>query len=92
MKKRRIVIASILKPVDDTRMFDKMGVTLSDTGNYEVFIIGYPSKDVPSYQNVQFLPLNAFSRISLGRLLAPIRIQRILHQVQPEILIVILTL
>ena len=88
MKKRRIVIASVLKPVDDTRMFEKMGVTLSDSGKYEIFIVGYPSKRVPSYLDVHFLPLKAFSRISLGRLVAPLRIQKILHQVQPDILVV----
>ncbi len=88
MKKRRIVIASVLKPVDDTRMFEKMAMTLAGPGNYEVFIVGYPSKHVPAYPNIYFAPLGAFSRISLGRLLAPIRIQKILHQVQPEILVV----
>ena len=88
MKKQRIVIASLLKPVDDTRMFEKMGVTLSDSGQYEIFIIGYPSKSTPAYTNVHFLPLTAFSRISPGRLLAPFKVLRIIHQVNPQILIV----
>ena len=88
MKKRRIVIASVLKPVDDTRMFEKMGVTLGDSGQYEIFIIGYPSIVVPAYANIHFLPLTAFPRISFGRLLAPLKILRILYQVNPQILIV----
>jgi len=88
MKKQRIVIASLLKPVDDTRMFEKMGVTLSDSGQYEIFIIGYPSKSTPAYTNIHFLPLTAFSRISPGRLLAPFKVLRIIHQVNPQILIV----
>jgi len=88
MKKRRIVIASVLKPVDDTRMFEKMGMTLADSGHYEIFIIGYPSIAVPAYTNIHLLPLTAFPRISFDRLLAPFKILRILHQVKPQILIV----
>jgi glycosyltransferase involved in cell wall biosynthesis len=88
MKKRRIVIASVLKPVDDTRMFEKMGVTLGDSGQYEVFIIGYPTRNIPAYANINFLPLTSFPRLSVARLLAPFKILRILHQVNPQILIV----
>ena len=88
MKKRRIVIASILKPVDDTRMFEKMGVTLSDSGKYEIFIVGHPSRNVPAYANIHFLPLKPFPRLSVARLLAPLKIFRILYQVSPQILIV----
>src|SRR6185295_1201799 len=88
MKKRRIVIASLLKPVDDTRMFEKMAVTLSDSGQYEIYIIGHPSQNIPANANIHFFPLPAFSRISFGRLLAPLRVLRILYQVKPQILIV----
>jgi hypothetical protein len=38
IKKRRIVLASVLKPVNDPRMFEKMGQSLSQM--YEVHIIG----------------------------------------------------
>ncbi len=41
-KKRRIVLASILKPVDDTRMYEKMGCTLWQNGDNEVTVIGFP--------------------------------------------------
>ena len=59
MKKRTIVIASVLKPIDDTRMFEKFGMSLSDSGNYNVVIIGYPSKAIPSYPNVRFITLKS---------------------------------
>ncbi len=88
MKKRRIVIASLLKPIDDTRMFEKMGVTLSDSGDYEVFILGYPSKVKPAYPNIHFSPLPPFARISFGRLLAPLRIALKIREVRPDMLIV----
>ena len=44
MKKQRIVLASVLKPVDDVRMFEKIGKSLSAITGHDVFIIGYPSK------------------------------------------------
>ena len=68
-EKRRIVIASILKPVDDTRMFGKMGVSLASTGTWQVSIIGFPTT-VPSYPGIEFIQLKSFTRLSLGRWLA----------------------
>lgn len=88
MKKRRILIASLLKPIDDTRMFEKMGVTFSDAGNYEVYIIGYPSKVKPAYPNIHFFRLNPFDRISFGRLWAPLKVALKIYQVKPHVLIV----
>jgi hypothetical protein len=35
------VLTSILKPVDDTRMFEKFGVSLGQTNKYDVNIIGF---------------------------------------------------
>ncbi len=89
MKKRRIVLASILKPVDDTRMFEKMGVSLSRTNEYEIFVIGYPSKHAPeSHSNITLFPLKPFGRISAGRLLAPWQVLKIVFKVKPDLLIV----
>lgn len=72
IKKRRIVIASVLKPVDDTRMFEKMGISLAPF--YKVDIIGYPSTKPPDTGAIDFHPLPPFHRLSLGRILAPFRI------------------
>lgn len=72
MKKRRIVIASVLKPVDDTRMLEKMGMSLRDAG-YEVAILGYPSRaPVQEAGAIVLLPHAIFfRRVSLRRMLAP---------------------
>lgn len=89
MKKRRIVLASVLKPVDDTRMFEKIGASLSKVNDYEIFVIGYPTSGAPkNHQRIIQLPLKSFKRISLGRLLAPWQIMKIVYKVKPEILIV----
>ena len=47
MKKQRIVLASVLKPVDDTRMFEKIGKSLAREPKYEISIYGYPSNKPP---------------------------------------------
>jgi len=85
-KKRRIVIASILKPIDDTRMFEKIGQTLASRD--EVHIVGYPSKNFPSFSDVHFHPSNRFERISVSRLLVPIQVLRKIFSFRPSLLIV----
>jgi len=88
MKKRTVVIASVLKPVDDTRMFEKFGVSLSDSGRYNVVIIGYPSIAKPAYPNIEFIALNPFPRLSLRRMFAPLQVLTKLYKVKHDILIV----
>lgn len=89
IKKRRIVIASVLKPVDDTRMFEKLGRSLAGTQKFEVFIIGFPSRSaVPKEEGITLLPLPFFSRLSLMRVLVPFKILRKCIQVKPDVVIV----
>ncbi len=88
MKKTKLVIASILKPVDDTRMYEKFGLSLSQTNKYDINIIGFYSKNIPTVPNITFHPLFDFKRISLGRLMAPLSCLKRLIKVKPEILIV----
>jgi hypothetical protein len=89
MKKRRIVLASILKPIDDTRMFEKLGASLAKVQDYEVFVIGYPTT-IPQNQDhvIHLLPLNSFKRMSLRRMLAPWQTMKLIRKVKPEVLIV----
>jgi len=88
MKKQRIVLASVLKPVDDTRMFEKIGKSLSDNPNYEIFIIGYPSKQPPTDPTITFIPHPNFVRLSLQRVLIPLLTLKKLYQVKPDALLV----
>lgn len=87
MKKQRILIASTLKPVDDTRAYEKFAITLSRQ-NSEVFISGYPTSSKPVYPNIHFLPSKRFGRLSLYRWVLPLIILRKIHKVRPQILIV----
>lgn len=88
MKKQRIVLASVLKPVDDTRMFEKIGKSLSNHSEYEVFIIGYPSKKAIKDPKIVFLPHPNFVRLSLRRVLIPFEILKKIHKVKPDVVIV----
>jgi very-short-patch-repair endonuclease len=86
-KKRRIVLASILKPVDDTRMFEKMATTLVRSGGYEVDIVGYPSTSQVSHPPIRFVPFKSFKRVSIARLFAKWRVFSKAWSVRPDILV-----
>jgi len=74
--------------VDDTRMFEKIGATLADSGEFEVVIIGYPSEKPPTPSNIKFHTLPFFKRLSLKRLLIPWIVFKKINQVKPELIII----
>jgi glycosyltransferase involved in cell wall biosynthesis len=88
IKKTRIVIASVLKPVDDTRMYEKMGLSLASTGKAEVHIIGYPTTSSPTSNDIRFHPLKRFSRVSIGRITAAWVIAIRFIRLKPSVIIV----
>ncbi len=88
MSKKVIVIASVLKPVDDTRNFEKIARSISNTNKYEINIIGFCPKILPTKTNINFYPVFRFDRLSFKRLLASIKIFRILIKLKPELTIV----
>jgi hypothetical protein len=85
--KKRVVLASVLKPVDDTRMLEKIGATLASEG-FEVFIIGHASSGTIDVQGITTMPLPQFNRISFKRLLIPWIILQKINQVKPEVIII----
>ncbi len=87
MNVKKIVIASSLKPINDTRMYEKIGISLGKDKSYEVHIVGYQS-NIPDNLNFVFHPLFAFKRISLKRLFAPLKFLRLLLHIKPQLIIV----
>lgn len=85
--KSTIVIASVLKPVDDSRMYEKIGLTLAGSGKYDVHVIGVESVRIDRPRITQHA-LKPFSRISFGRILAPWRVLVIAMRLRPRILII----
>jgi glycosyltransferase involved in cell wall biosynthesis len=88
MRKRKVVIASVLKPVDDPRMFRKMAGTLAGSGQYEVTVFGFPGPTANGYPSVQVIPHARFARIGLRRLLVPFHIGFRCLRLKPDLLIV----
>jgi hypothetical protein len=87
-KKSKVVFASVLKPVDDTRMFEKMAQSLASTGKFEIHIIGYPSRLEPALANVFIHPLEPFKRISFRRLWAPVEVLKKIWQIKPDVIVI----
>lgn len=71
---QKIVLASVLKPVDDTRVYEKFGKSLAKLDNTEVIIFGTKSNDTSLYkleENVRFEPYDInekSTRRNAGRL------------------------
>ena len=86
IKKRRIVIASVLKPVDDSRMFEKIGRSLASV--HEVHVIGFGSQTSIQPSSPALHSIGEFPRISVKRIVAPWRILRLTLKLKPDILIV----
>ncbi|MBL6449129.1 glycosyltransferase [Fulvivirga sp. 29W222] len=88
MKKHKLVIASILKPIDDTRMYEKLGLSLGQTNKYEINIIGFYAKKLPEAKNIIFHPLFNFKRLNISRLVAPLKCFKKYLQLKPELIII----
>jgi glycosyltransferase involved in cell wall biosynthesis len=86
IKKRRIVLASVLKPVDDTRMFEKLGQALSS--HADISIIGYPSTVIHDSPGITFYPLKRFQRLSMSRLFAPWRVLKRMFRLRPHVVVI----
>ena len=86
-KKSTVVIASVLKPVDDSRMYEKIGLTLAGSGRYDVHVIGCDSARIKNASITQH-PFRLFSRISLRRFFAPWKIFLIARKVSPDIFMI----
>ncbi len=88
MSQKVALIASVLKPVDDTRLYEKLGKTIGQTTKYRVNIIGFVTKKLPVDSAVDFHPIFSFSRQSWGRLWAPWKFLILCFKLKPKLLIV----
>ncbi len=88
MKQKVIAIISVLKPIDDSRNYEKIGHSISQTNKYEINIIGFWTKNVPACNNIHFFPLFKFHRLHWKRLTTCWDIYKKLLQLKPDIIIV----
>lgn len=87
MHKKQLLIASVLKPIDDTRMVEKLGFSLDKINGFQINIVGFCGK-IPTNSNLKFFPLFNFRRLDiLRRLSAPIKFYSKLRKIKPSIII-----
>ena len=87
IKKRRIVLASVLKPANEPRMFDKIGSTLAN--DYDVYCIGAPLRTASNLaSNPKVVEIPNVKRLSLSRLFVPFKILRKVIELRPALLII----
>lgn len=82
-----VLLAAVLKPVTDVRSYTKIGRTLRAAG-FKVHIAGYRAAAYPDEDEIQFYPLYGFARTSPKRLLAGLKLWRLLRRLRPKICIV----
>ncbi|GAA4297438.1 glycosyltransferase [Nibribacter koreensis] len=87
MFRRRILLASLLKPVNDTRMYAKLGQSLTKLGAVDMHIAGFDAP-LPEPSTISFHPIFRFKRISWQRLTAQWRFWKLLKKLKPEVVIV----
>ena len=85
--KKTIVIASVLKPVSDTRMTEKIAATLASNEHLDVHVIGYPAEYSPKAK-ITLHSFAAFKRISFTRMVTPFKIFKLIRKIKPSVLIV----
>ncbi|WP_228691256.1 glycosyltransferase [Lunatimonas sp.] len=85
---KKIILASVLKPVDEPRILHKLGLSLRETNKYRLYILGFPAKKASIFPEITFETLFNGKRISLSRFLAgPRLIWHILKQ-KPSLVII----
>jgi glycosyltransferase involved in cell wall biosynthesis len=83
----KVLVASLLKPVDDVRSFERFALSLA--ADFEVFMVGAPSlSPLPEIPNIHFFPYDFFPRRFVQRWQASLTFHRQLWQIKPDILIV----
>ncbi|WP_075352656.1 glycosyltransferase [Algoriphagus marinus] len=82
-----ILIASSLKPTHDSRVWEKLGISLRETNKYELNIIGFSTKKEEKIESVKFYSSFARPGSKLSRILSLVRFTKILFRVRPKILI-----
>ena len=86
-KRKKILLASVLKPIDDSRMFEKFAQTLSQVAS--VHILGFPTqKTIPPSNEIIFHPLSMFHRTSASRWKASTQLWKVCRETQPDLLII----
>lgn len=88
MVKKKILIASVLKPVNEPRMYKKLGLSLAQNPDLDLHIAGYSPSQSTEDKDITFHPIFNFKRLSFKRIHAKKVFSKLLHQIGPDVLIV----
>ena len=85
---KNILIASVLKPVDDTRMLEKLAVSIRNLTGFSINVVGFKGK-ITEHDKISVVPLFNFDRVSfLKRLFAGVRFLIFALNSKPDYLII----
>ncbi|MBK0402816.1 glycosyltransferase [Adhaeribacter sp. BT258] len=87
MRKTRILLASLLKPANDVRMFEKLGKSLANLPGTEIHLAGFSAQNLSNSEKLHFHPIFKFRRLSLGRIMAQWKYYKLLLQLKPEVIV-----
>jgi glycosyltransferase involved in cell wall biosynthesis len=88
-KTAKILLASVLKPVNETRMYEKFAKSLLKLSDVEIHIAGFsPTKNSKTEHHIYLHTLFSESRLHISRIGAQFKLFRLLLKVKPQLLIV----
>ena len=88
MNKKIIVLASVLKPVNDSRNYEKTAISISKFGKYKVHVVGQKVLNTPMGSSILFNPLFSFKRLSITRFFTGWIFLRYLIRIKPDLVII----
>lgn len=86
-QKHKILLISVLKPVDEPRMYEKMGRSLARINNLEVHIAGNLCSKQRHDSHIQLHPIFKFGRSSMRRFYVPLKALAFLLKLKPDMVI-----
>ncbi|EFK94989.1 lps biosynthesis rfbu related protein [sediment metagenome] len=88
MSQTEIVIASVLKPLKDPRLYYRFAFSLRETNKYLINIIGFSTKKETDEKNIKFHSLFWKKRNDPSRLIVGFRFIKTLFKVKPKLVII----
>jgi hypothetical protein len=88
MQLSKITIASVLKPVKDTRAYYRFGLSMRETNKYKINIIGFSTKKESPDKFINFISLYSKQRNNYSRIFSNLILIKLLFKDKPKVLIV----
>jgi glycosyltransferase involved in cell wall biosynthesis len=86
-KKTKIVIASVLKPVDDVRNYEKIGCTLANQGEIDIVMLGTEANST-ARKDISLMAWRTFNRLSFTRVYIQFAFIKRIFALRPSLVIV----